>query len=639
MTSDGVGAARRLGSQYELYELLGSGGMGDVYRGRRVESDEALAVKVLKPELARNRGVIARFVQESEALVKVRHRNVVAVHDLVVEGGTLAIVMDLVSGGDLRRLLESQGSTFSPAAAFDLAAQVLDALSAVHAQGILHRDIKPENVLIPFGLPMVARLADFGIAKVIDDERFSTTQSSLIGTPYYMAPEVGEGEPATQASDLYGVGCMLYELIAGSPPFTGSPLAVLRRHSDEEPRPIPGLAVNAWKAISQLLEKEPHRRPPSAADAALLLRRCQPELAGLPNLPVFRPGQEKRDHASPLPQAVHDSGTEGNETVVRRRLDPTGKAQSASAPVVPQPRSSRTGRHRLVAGAIGLIAVVAGVVAVVASRSSGESSATGGSYAHVFGVGTDTHGSSVVREWSAEGSELTSTVTVTKLNVSASTFDETIPKSLASDVSQLTFNPLPDAVVQRDPVVRYDLSELAIGDKMQFTWVVDLGADVTGDSSAMDRLAVDYMSSNSEPTATDGSTSASPTTGVLSSTTSVLSETTLASPATTRPTSHATTTTGPTAPAVPSINVSVEGTTIKWSWSVSSTGNSPLLTYRVFLDESDGLGFHPAYYGTGTSWPQCCSAYNKTYTLKVVVYNTAGLTAESTLATTTGAPS
>jgi serine/threonine protein kinase len=205
---------RSLGSRYVLHDVLGRGAMGEVFHGSVRESGAAVAVKVLKAELVADTEVVSRFVQERSILTSIDHPNVVRVIDLVVEGETLGIVMELVWGQDLRRTLTEE-RTHPPAAAAGLIRQVLAGLTAVHDAGVLHRDVKPENILLDsYGDRVRVKLTDFGVARLTYGTSLTRT-TGLIGTPDYMAPETALAGTATSASDLYSAGIVLYELLAG----------------------------------------------------------------------------------------------------------------------------------------------------------------------------------------------------------------------------------------------------------------------------------------------------------------------------------------------------------------------------------------------------------------------------------------
>jgi serine/threonine protein kinase, bacterial len=268
---------RPVGSKYLLEEPLGRGATGTVWRGRvRGEEGTAVAVKVLKEELAGDPDVVMRFLRERSVLLRLRHPHIVRVRDLVVEGDLLALVMDLIDGPDLHRYLRENGP-FSPVGACLLTAAVADALAASHADGVVHRDLKPANVLLATirgedgADRMHPMLTDFGIARLADSPGVTRTHE-FVGTPAYIAPESAQGRPQTSAVDIYGAGILLYELITGRPPFRGdSAIEVLHHHLNDEPRRPGNVPEPMWTVIERCLRKEPAQRP-SADSLARALR-------------------------------------------------------------------------------------------------------------------------------------------------------------------------------------------------------------------------------------------------------------------------------------------------------------------------------------------------------------------------------
>ena len=257
--------------------------MGQVWRAS-TRTGDPVAIKLLRPELASDATLVTRFLQEAQLLTTIHDPHLVAVRDLVAEGSSLGIVMDLVQGPDLRTALVEQG-TFAPHAAARLTDGVLAGLTAVHAAGVVHRDVKPENVLLA-GDPAspVPLLTDFGIARIFAEGQ-STRRTTVIGTPDYIAPEVANGGVPTPASDLYAVGIMLYELLVGVTPFAGdSPLAVLRRHVEQLPGRPEGIPDGLWAIISALLAKDPANRPQSAGEVRSALANIATTIAGAPRL-------------------------------------------------------------------------------------------------------------------------------------------------------------------------------------------------------------------------------------------------------------------------------------------------------------------------------------------------------------------
>ncbi|MEV5551051.1 serine/threonine-protein kinase [Streptomyces sp. NPDC052309] len=273
---------RPVGSKYLLEEPLGRGATGTVWRARQRETagaeaavpgqpGETVAIKVLKEELANDADVVMRFLRERSVLLRLTHPNIVRVRDLVVEGDLLALVMDLVDGPDLHRYLRENGP-FTPVAAALLTAQIADALAASHADGVVHRDLKPANVLLrQDGGEMHPMLTDFGIARLADSPGLTRTHE-FVGTPAYVAPESAEGRPQTSAVDVYGAGILLYELVTGRPPFSGSSaLEVLHQHLSAEPRRPSTVPEPLWTVIERCLRKNPDERP-SAENLARGLR-------------------------------------------------------------------------------------------------------------------------------------------------------------------------------------------------------------------------------------------------------------------------------------------------------------------------------------------------------------------------------
>ena len=377
-----------LGSRYVLHDLLGRGAMGQVFAGSIRPAGEPVAIKVLRPELVSDPEVVARFVQERTILMSIADPHVVRVIDLVVEGDTLAIVMELVQGCDLRRQLRARG-TVPPAEAVQLAGQLLRGAAAVHAGGIVHRDIKPENVLVDAssGQPRL-KLTDFGVARLSYGASL-TKLSGLIGTPEYMAPELAEHSRATPAADVYSAGIVLYEMLCGRTPFAGGhPVAVLRRQADQALPVIPGVPADLWERIAWMLAKDPGSRPSSAAQAYAALAPLESSLVSRPALAPWAgpeswaptqtastPGQAgPQDHGGPAPGA----------TVLRHRDrrgvaapgDPSGLgrpgAEGGLLGHLQAPLTAPSRRKRQVRAAVLAVALVAvlGLVTTVAMAAA-----------------------------------------------------------------------------------------------------------------------------------------------------------------------------------------------------------------------------------------------------------------------------
>ncbi|MEV4640029.1 serine/threonine-protein kinase [Actinoplanes sp. NPDC049548] len=275
-------SGRCVGSSYVLICPVGQGATGTVWRGLEQNSGDQVAVKLLHEGLLRQPKLVTRFVQERSILKMLRHEHIVGVRDLFSVGESLALAMDFVGGGSLRERLRAAG-TLEPAEAARLLAQVAAALAQAHSLGVVHRDVKPDNILLHVRAERAdVRLTDFGIARVLDAPGV-TTPHAVIGTPHYMAPEAISGGDATPAADVYALGIVLFELVAGRTPYTGEPFAVLRGHLDEAPRRPDGMPDPVWRVIGRCLGKDPATRP-SAAELEVMLRDLREEQAGVPAL-------------------------------------------------------------------------------------------------------------------------------------------------------------------------------------------------------------------------------------------------------------------------------------------------------------------------------------------------------------------
>ncbi|HEY7611953.1 MAG TPA: protein kinase [Gemmatimonadales bacterium] len=252
-----------LAPQYRLERELGRGGMGVVYRATDTALDRPVAIKVVHPELAAHASIVRRFLAEARTIARLRHPSIVAVHAAGTADGLLYYVMDEVEGESLRTRLDREGK-LPIADVARIVADLASALDAAGKAGVVHRDVKPENVLIERSTGR-ALLADFGIARAMAaDAASSTGQGVAVGTPAYMSPEQAAGEEVDSRSDLYGLGIVAYEMLAGHPPFQGAnrvvvskhiaerPVAV-ERHRPESPKPLAG-------AVMKALEKHPAER-------------------------------------------------------------------------------------------------------------------------------------------------------------------------------------------------------------------------------------------------------------------------------------------------------------------------------------------------------------------------------------------
>ena len=356
----------RIGSHYLLHEQIGQGGMGAVWRAEDVEAGVWRAVKVLRPEYARDQGAVARFVRERNALVALRHPNVVTLHDMIVEGDRLALVMDLLTEGDLDRFRRAHGGTLPPGLAAELVAQVCDGLAAAHMIGIVHRDLKPGNVLMDQGRP---RLSDFGIAR-IGGESPVTTPGTVAGTVSYMAPEALAGAAPAPACDIYAAGVTLYELLTGRPPFTGQAAMVIYDHLHTAPRCPDGLPGPLWQLIDACLAKDPAARP-TAAQLAAALRALRLPGAEAPAPPAEAPETAGGAVPDAGPRTITGIGWLSPAGPVPRGPVPSGPVPPPGVVEEPVNRNA-AGKRRWTWGiAAAVVVVVAAAIGTVAVSMPG----------------------------------------------------------------------------------------------------------------------------------------------------------------------------------------------------------------------------------------------------------------------------
>jgi eukaryotic-like serine/threonine-protein kinase len=258
-----------LAGRYEILQLIGRGGMGAVYKARDTELDRIVALKLIRPELARNPQILKRFKQELILARQVTHKNVIRIFDLGQSDGIKFITMDFVEGRDLRQVLLEQGKLASEQAA-RIMLQICRALEAAHAEGVIHRDLKPQNIMLDASGRVY--VMDFGIARSAYLPGMTQT-GALIGTPEYMSPEQGRGEKLTERSDLFSLGIIFYEMLTGkSPYYSDTPLATLwKRMTEKATPPIvvdPTLPQELSAIVIKALEIEPKNRFASAAEMA-----------------------------------------------------------------------------------------------------------------------------------------------------------------------------------------------------------------------------------------------------------------------------------------------------------------------------------------------------------------------------------
>jgi len=374
---------RVLDGKYEILARLGEGGMGSVYRARRVHIGDEVAVKVLHAKFVDDDTLVERFRREARAAAQLQHPNVVTIHDYGEARGPEGfayIVMELVRGVSLRELLRREGP-LDVARAAALMRDICAGVGAAHRRDIVHRDIKPDNIIV---LPPEVdgdgervKVVDFGIAKLRDMAGDSTlTQAgAMVGTPFYMSPEQCRGEHLDARADVYSLGSLLYEMVAGQTPFTAPSITgVISKHLTEAPPPVPerlNVPPALQHVLARSLSKDPEGRQRDATEfarevlaAAAPARRHEQTPTAKPTTPFF-PDSARPAPVSPTPPSAgaHQLPQHGAAST-----HPQPPAQQTLAPPAPpayhQPpaRKSSAGRLLLVLG--GIVVAVAGLVAL-----------------------------------------------------------------------------------------------------------------------------------------------------------------------------------------------------------------------------------------------------------------------------------
>ncbi|MFJ4656032.1 Stk1 family PASTA domain-containing Ser/Thr kinase [Nocardia sp. NPDC088792] len=354
---------KNLSSRYELGEIIGFGGMSEVHKARDLRLGRDVAIKVLRADLARDPTFYLRFKREAQNAAALNHPAIVAVYDTgeaEIDGGPLPyIVMEYVDGDTLRDLVRGKGP-LPPRRAMEVIADVCAALDFSHRNGIVHRDMKPANIMI--NRAGAVKVMDFGIARAIADSSNPMTQTAaVIGTAQYLSPEQARGEQVDARSDVYSVGCVLYEILTGEPPFTGdSPVAVAYQHVREDPRlpsqVHPGVPRELDSVVLKAMSKNPANRYQTAAEMRADLIRV---LGGQkPTAPMVMTDEDRTgflDDDLPPPRSYR--------TIERRDGDDTTEQEIVEA----SPRR----RTALIAGlSVAIVAVVAALAWVLIGPGS-----------------------------------------------------------------------------------------------------------------------------------------------------------------------------------------------------------------------------------------------------------------------------
>jgi eukaryotic-like serine/threonine-protein kinase len=396
---------RVLDGKYEIVARLGEGGMGSVYRARRVHIGDEVAVKVLHARFVDDETLVERFRREARAAAQLQHPNVVTIHDYGEARGPEGfayIVMELVRGLSLRELLRREGR-LGAARAVGLMRDVCAGVGAAHRRGIVHRDIKPDNIIVMppdgEGEPERVKVVDFGIAKLRDmaGDSALTQAGAMVGTPFYMSPEQCRGESLDARSDVYSLGALLYEMLAGRPPFTAPSITgVISKHLTEPPPPVPEQldvpgALRA--AVARALAKDPAARQRDATEFAREVQaagsgelgpaRSAVQTRPAPAVPVFGDDDDATAlSVTPAPPAAPPS-RHAPQTPAPQTHSPQPHApQTHPPPPAPQthaqhtfnqapPRGSGAGRVLLVLGVVAVLAAGVVMLALVGLYSLG----------------------------------------------------------------------------------------------------------------------------------------------------------------------------------------------------------------------------------------------------------------------------
>ncbi|WP_350278634.1 protein kinase [Kribbella sp. HUAS MG21] len=338
-----------LADRYRTTEILGHGGMGEVYRGCDELLGRPVAVKLLRPDLS-DPFAAARFRREARAAAVVKDPHVVAVYDFGHSNGEYFLVMELMEGRSVAHELALHGP-LHPDRALGVVRQVAGGLAAAHRHDIVHRDIKPDNLLVD--VDGSVKIADFGIARSPADP--ATTSGLILGTSHYLAPERALGHPATPASDVYALGCVLYQLLTGRPPFEGDdPTVVMSRHVEAAPVIPDDVPLGVALLLRRMLAKEPGDRP-TADEVATLTTETAAE-APTAEFAVLRPRRNWRSAFAVLASMLV-AGTavtagvladqQPNEPVAPPNIAPSQPVQQVRPPArpatVPTAPTVRTG--------------------------------------------------------------------------------------------------------------------------------------------------------------------------------------------------------------------------------------------------------------------------------------------------------
>jgi serine/threonine-protein kinase len=277
-----------IAGRYEIREHIATGGMASVFKTWDHRVERIVAIKILRSLDKNDLRAVERFRREARAAAALAHPNAVTIYDFVEEMGQYFLVMEYIHGPTLKQLI-GQRRQLQAREAIEIALQVCSVLQVAHARGFIHRDIKPQNIMLAWGGTgnlsdggAWVKLTDFGIVRVAEDAGL-TNSGIVLGTADYLSPEQARGETLTGSSDLYSLGVVMFEMLAGRPPFVGpTAVSIAMQHASANPPPLrqfnPTIPVVLEKFVNRVLQKEPEDRFSSAAEMQQALRACAREL-------------------------------------------------------------------------------------------------------------------------------------------------------------------------------------------------------------------------------------------------------------------------------------------------------------------------------------------------------------------------
>lgn len=294
---------RILDQRYELEELIGGGGMADVYKAKDCLLNRPVAVKILHEEFKQDKEFIDKFQREAQAAARLSHPNIVNIYDVGVADGDHYIVMEYVPGRTLKDRIRQEGH-LSVSESLRVAREIAEALAHAHANNLVHCDIKPHNILMM--ADGHAKVADFGIARAVTESTM-TYSGNVIGSVHYFSPEQAKGTMITPKSDVYSLGVVLYEMLTGKLPFTGdNPVSIAVKHLQEEPVPVrqidPAIPPVVEAIVSKAMSKDPAMRPTSAELVQDISQAERMLMAGSQPMPQMAPMAQDPDATQVLPR-------------------------------------------------------------------------------------------------------------------------------------------------------------------------------------------------------------------------------------------------------------------------------------------------------------------------------------------------